>query len=160
MGVKKESKLQQFFLRWNLTTTSLTDKRGFKVSDSIIIKAMKFIEHDCVRKTKAEPLGTGMAIEEWIVDPIEGYNSTAYTLTICDYGDHVTALCNCQWCCMHEKTCSHILAVLINSKRADVPRTIQARLRTNTSKKKMKLPVHESLRDTDNEINAFERWEN
>lgn len=126
---ERTSKKKQFMLRWNLTTTSLTDKHGFAVTDAIIIKAMKFIEDDLVEKIRSEPLGDGVALEEWIVKPIDGYNKTAYTLTIRDYGSHLVALCNCQWCCMKDQTCSHILAVLVNSERADVPRICKGRFR-------------------------------
>lgn len=125
----REGKVSEFMVRWNLTRTNLTDKWGRILKNTVITKAMKFVELDCCRKKLAEPLGDGVARETWVVDPIPGYNITAYTVIIEDYGSEIVAMCNCQWCCSRESMCSHILAVLVESERTALKRTIRPLLR-------------------------------
>jgi len=119
---KAVNKREHFMVRWNLTKENLTDKRGNEITNAIVLKAMKFLENGCVKKITNQPKDGGA--ELWIVEPIEGYNVTTYTVWFKHDGDSLTGGCNCQYSTMKELTCSHLLAVLVLNELTGVPRMV------------------------------------
>jgi len=117
--VKKKdrfSKKKQFLVRYSLTMEQLTFK-GRKCSDTIIRKAWEFLDMGCIEHSHTEEIEfdekTKMKRQVWICKPIPGYNSTTYTMHIDHYGDTSKIIsCNCQYCRMQERMCSHLLALL------------------------------------------------
>lgn len=123
---EKQQGKKDFMVRWNVTKEDLTDRYGNIISDRITTKAMKFIEGDCLHQIlKADDEGT----ETWECRPIEGYNITVYTMQIRHTGEHLYIGCNCQWSTMHNKLCSHALALLITKELTGVRRTVRGGVR-------------------------------
>ena len=110
---KRKSKLKQFYMKWNLTQESLTDRYGNKSTDNIVKKAMAFLEHESVRKMINQPGGPR---EYWVCEPIPNYNVTTYTMWYYIDNDMVVCACNCQYCKTKGRMCSHVLAMLIANK--------------------------------------------
>lgn len=119
---KARTWLKDQLVRWNLTKEQLTGADGKPVKDTILTKAMKFLEMSCVEKHGVIPLSDTAGFEEvvWIVKPMLGYNITSYTVRVVDYGDFVKVGCNCQYG-LYDRLCSHALAVLIELGWADRP---------------------------------------
>jgi hypothetical protein len=126
---KKVGKVRTFIMKWNLTKESLTDRNGRPISEGIIVKSMKQIEMDVVRKVSEETLGNGFIKQVWVCDPIEGYNSTAYTINITNMMDaEVVVGCNCQYG-GYDKLCSHALSSLILAGLDGLPRIVRGGVR-------------------------------
>ena len=79
------------------------DAMSKTLSGSQKSKALKFNRNNLIK-----PDGKG----SFQVLPIEGYNTTTYTV---DYNGGWK--CNCQWHCKNNADCSHILAVMLYLKR-------------------------------------------
>lgn len=109
-----------FLVRWNLTRAALTGPDGRIIKDTILEKAIKFIEENLVEKRREDPDGK----ELWICLPLPGYNSTTYTIEAYRYETEIIIGDNCQYC-SYGKLCSHCLAMLILSGATDLKITIR-----------------------------------
>lgn len=86
---------------WEIKSKQLMElkKNGEKSPATMLSKAKKFLEHNCVEK---------VGNNEWIVKPIKGYNKTTYKIILSPNTN--TWSCNCQGF-KNLDFCSHILAI-------------------------------------------------
>jgi len=134
---RKMSKIKTFIMKWNLTKECLTNEKGNPISNAIALKAMNFLDNDCIRKVGDEPSEDGRPGRQvWTCDPILGYNETAYTIKISLLGkakDTILLSCNCQWA-SYDRFCSHGLATVIKAGYENLPRICKGGVRTDTQK--------------------------
>ena len=102
----------EFWMQYNLTQEGFITRFG-NVSNAIEAKARKILDLDKIEHVTTFHEGN-IKIDAYICKPIFGYNVTAYTMLV-EYIDRnrIVVHCNCQYCKMHNKMCSHSLALVI-----------------------------------------------
>ena len=108
---KKES-MELLTMRYNVTAEGLINRFG-TISNAQILKATTLIKGECINVISKDDRQITA-----VINPIANYNKTAYVVIherpSFKHHKHILR-CNCQWCVMTNRICSHILAYMLEN---------------------------------------------
>lgn len=121
---KKKRRLSDRLLQWNVDERALVDGNGEPITGAIVLKALKFLDMGLVQNISSGNWKVRKVL------PIEGYNSTTYTVRYMSTGGVWYGGCNCQCSVTKGKKCSHMLAVMLQDELPHEPWVIEGNVNT------------------------------